>query len=69
MSATTAILLNSIEYEGNTQADVAQRYAWAIQRGDVDWRAVNEAIIERWSKSGLDRVKRVAWNAIGEKQT
>lgn len=58
---TTLILLDAIAYEANTQADVAQRYAWAIQRGDVDWKAVNEAIIARWSVSGLKRIKRMAW--------
>jgi hypothetical protein len=61
MSGTTGILLDAISYERNTQADVAQTYAWAIQRGDADWRVVNEAIIERWSKSGLSRIKRMAW--------
>jgi len=63
VSGTTSILLDAIEYEGNTRDDVAQRYAWAIQRdnGDVNWRVVNEAIIERWSVSALHYIKRKAW--------
>lgn len=62
VSYRTQILLDAIDYEANTQADVAQRYAWAMQyEGDVNWSVVNAAIVSRWSNAGLVRVKRLAW--------
>ncbi len=38
-------------------------YAVAVaKRGTVDFKTVNEAIIERWSESALSYVKREAWS-------
>ena len=31
------------------------------QSSEVDWPVVNAAIVARWSKSGLKRVKEMAW--------
>lgn len=43
------------------QRDVAQTYALLIrQNAQVDWAAINEAIISRWSLSGLERIKNMA---------
>lgn len=58
-------LLDVIAYPVSTQRDVASAYAWAIQRDGPDaswWGIANEAIIERWSASGLRRVKKMAWD-------
>lgn len=44
------------------QKDVAATYALALRCSTpTDWRKVNAAIIERWSRSGLQRIKQAAW--------
>ncbi len=46
------------------QEEAAERYAVALRdeyRASVDWSAVNDTIIDRWSISGLERVKKLAW--------
>ena len=48
--------------QGLRQMDIAMTYAMAIkseaQRADLpDWQKINEAIIARWSMSGLERIK------------
>jgi hypothetical protein len=47
------------------QADIAGEYLVFIaaeQRGEyVNWALINEAIMQRWSKGGLKRVKEMAW--------
>jgi hypothetical protein len=64
-----AQLLAEIADVAMKRADVAMTYRLAIRasRGPggatVDWRKVNEAIIERWSASGLTWIKRAAWDA------
>jgi hypothetical protein len=58
---TTNVMLNEIK-QGCTQKQLASTYGLALLSSDpTDWRAVNEAIIERWSASGLERVKTLAW--------
>lgn len=50
------------------RADVALTYAFGLrQEGEVrevDWRKVNEAIIERWSMAGLKWIKTRAWKLL-----
>lgn len=49
--------------QGGTQTDIAKTYYFAIKSSvNVDWKRINKAIIERWSISGLNRVKTMAWN-------
>ena len=58
---TTETLLREIA-SGATQADVASTYGLALcSSAETDWARVNEAIIKRWSKSGLQRIKTMAW--------
>jgi len=55
-------LLATVNDWGATRAVVAQDYAAAIVYGDrQDWTTINMAIIERWSESGLEWIKREAW--------
>ncbi len=47
------------------QADVAVTYALAMRSADAgvwiaDWPRVNNAILDRWSLTGLKRVKKLA---------
>lgn len=45
--------------------DVALTYAYAIrQDADMDWPAVNHAIIERWSMAALKYIKDRAWRYV-----
>ena len=45
------------------QADIALTYAFALRQepDNTDWSTVNRAIVERWSMSGLSRIKALAW--------
>ena len=48
--------------QGHTQSQIAETYrmAMCMGRGKVDWTRTNKAIIDRWSMSGLMRVKKLA---------
>ena len=49
--------------QGLTQRDVAKTYALGLRSSwPTDWKRVNAAIIKRWSKSGLNRIKQLAWS-------
>lgn len=65
MVCCTQVILNEVGHKECTQRDVALSYALAIksaaQKADTpDWRAINTAIIERWSMAGLERIKKAA---------
>jgi hypothetical protein len=52
-----------------TQKHVALTYAMAIKsehdKADKpDWKAINGAILSRWSMSGLEHIKRRAWKIL-----
>ena len=47
------------------QRDVSQTYRMILEsteRDRVDWAKVNGAIVARWSRSGLLRIKTQAWS-------
>lgn len=50
---------------GSDQKMVAWQYARALSGpvvDEVDWAAVTGEIVGRWSLSGLNRVKKMAWD-------
>lgn len=53
--------------ESPTRDDAAQLYAACLSNygPDADWRSINEAVIDRWSLSGLRYVKDRAWKLCG----
>ena len=56
-------ILSELKHKEITQRDIAQTYALAIKSPeDIDWAKINKAIIERWSLSGLKRIKEMAWS-------
>ena len=56
-------LLKEISDKRFKQRGIAQTYALAMRSSEpVDWPTVNAAIIDRWSVSGLYRIKRMAWS-------
>ena len=62
-----ATLLRDIAEPTATRRYVAETYALAIRSSyhpTVDWGKVNRAIIERWSLSALNWIKREAWKRV-----
>ena len=60
-----SMLLREIDNKVFKQKDIAQTYALSMASSEcdrIDWKKVNKAIIERWSKSGLIRIKNMAWS-------
>lgn len=54
---------------GFTQRQIALTYAMAIksqaQRADKpDWPKINQAIISKWKMSGLERIKKLAFDFL-----
>jgi len=48
---------------------IAITYRFAMEadqegREKIDWEKINAAIIERWSKSGLQYIKKKAWAGV-----
>lgn len=65
LACCESTLLSEIADKRFKQKSIAKTYALALrssERDSVDWLKVNAAIIERWSVSGLDRIKRMAWS-------
>ena len=64
------VLLNEIADKRMKRKDVAKTYALAMLSSDTpNWSVVNQAIIERWSRSGLEYIKKIAWSYMPERQT
>ena len=60
------VLLQEIADRRFKRNHVAMTYRLALASSDEpDWARVNEAIVERWSVSGLQWIKKRAW---GEKK-
>lgn len=65
MVGVEAQLLREIADPKMTRDDVALSYAFGIHgTEDVDWKRVNEAILERWSMSALHYIKTKAWRFV-----
>ena len=63
LANTTNTLLYEIKELRLVQKSVAQTYALALRSSeDTDWGKVNRAIMVRWSRSGLNRIKKLAWS-------
>lgn len=59
----TNTLLREIANEDMTQRSIAKTYALALRSSEeTNWAKVNEAIIARWSRTGLERIKTLAHN-------
>ena len=59
----TNVLLREIEDKRFKQRDIAQTYALSLRSSfETDYKKVNCAIIDRWSVSGLIRIKEMAWS-------
>ena len=63
MVNTTNVLLENIADRKFKRLDIARLYALSLESSEkTDYKVVNAAIIERWSKSALIYIKEMAWS-------
>lgn len=67
----TQTICDEIE-QGFTQKDIALTYAMAIKSqahgaDEPDWPTINKAILARWKMSGLERIKKRAFDLLSGK--
>lgn len=63
LACCTDTLLMEIKNKQFKRKDIAKTYKMAICSSWVtDWEKVNLAIIKRWSRSGLEYIKKIAWS-------
>ena len=56
-------IMQEIENKQCGRLDIAKLYWLALRcNDDIDWRRINSAILERWSYSALEWIKRQAWS-------
>lgn len=66
----TQVILREVAMQELKQKDIAVTYAMAIKSehegaDKPDWGKINQAILARWSMSGLERIKSQAWKCLG----
>ena len=55
-------ILNEIKHKECKRNDIALTYYFCmVSLEDIDWGKVNRAIVERWSRSGLEYIKKEAY--------
>jgi len=66
MACCTQTLLKEISDNHFKRKDVALSYYMALhqQTEEVDWNKINNAIMGRWSFSGLNYIKGLAWKLM-----
>jgi hypothetical protein len=68
----TQVITRDVADKAMKQKDVALLYAMALKSksdgaDNPDWGAINGAILARWSMSGLERIKKRAWDILAGK--
>lgn len=62
------VILEEIAVPEVKRKSIAQTYAFGIGSSeDINWKRINEAIVKRWSISGLNYIKRIAWKMVEHK--
>lgn len=56
--------MSAVADKSVTQKVLASFYADVIRSGATDVKELNAAIVKRWSRSGLNRVKEMAWKEL-----
>lgn len=60
-----AIILQEIGDKDFTRDNIASRYAFCIAScGEADFEKINRTIVDRWSKSALEYIKKKAWKIV-----
>ena len=72
MVCCTDTICDEVKAKQATQKDIALTYALAIkseaQGADKpDWSTINHAILARWKMSGLERIKKRAFDILAGK--
>lgn len=63
LALCTQTLLDEIANPKMRQKNIAQTYRLAMKSSEeTDWATVNAAIVRRWSRSGLEHIKEMAWS-------
>jgi hypothetical protein len=61
-------IIATVENRKNKRADIAKLYYQVLIEWnggeEPNWRLINEAILSRWSFSGLEWIKAQAWKQI-----
>jgi len=61
MLCCEATILNEIQHKECKRKDIALTYYFCmVSKENIDYKKVNKAIIERWSFSGLEYIKKEA---------
>lgn len=56
------VILNEIENRKLKQIDIAKTYNIILKNNiTVNWEKINKAIVDRWSRAGLENIKTLAW--------
>ena len=62
MANVEGVIRSEIE-AGLTRKQIAQSYRLGLMSSfKTDWAAVNKLILQRWSPSGLEWIKKQAWS-------
>ena len=60
------IILEEIANKEATRDNVALTYAFCIDSSEkIDFAKINKAIVDRWSRSALQYIKKEAWKLKG----
>lgn len=70
----TDVIMQEVACKESTQKDIALTYAMAIKSqadgaDTPDWPAINRAVLSRWKMSGLERIKKRAFDLLSGKVT
>lgn len=70
LTINNALMLSEINNPKNKRNDIAKLYKsmiiWDEKYHTANWGDINRAIIKRWSRSGLEYIKRKAWRLVEE---
>ena len=62
------VILEEINTKAFKQKDIAQTYSFVIKQNyPIDIKKINKAIVNRWSLSGLNTIKKLAWKIVDNK--
>jgi hypothetical protein len=74
MACCTSVIVREVGMKEFHQRDIATSYALAMKSERAgadkpDWKAINMAILGRWKRSGLERIKQRAHDILNGKVT
>lgn len=61
-------IMNEIADKNFTRKEVAHTYAILIDKDHKDFAEINTAILNRWSRAGLQWIKTQAWKRLNQQR-